>query len=331
MAKSLFALRSSERIVHVDIVRGVAITGWAFAMLADLSVKLSGDSFVLLLRLAFVHLVAIVFGLSAALFLERENGSIVFLRRLFCLALLFFLHTLCFSFGFGLGLCMSGVLLILFRGTSLNFLTRLVTIMFFMHVMCAVIDAHFTKGTIPLVASLSSTTFSLVVLGYWAKVSGFFASLCSRFSFCKKYFYLFVGSWIVLSVFSQSFASSHWLFWQSLAFALMVLCGLFMLMHHAQWLSCAILFAPAGRMPLSAGLLMSMAMVSVVTFSFSPVVRILLGMVLLLISTILCQWWLARYAYGPCEWLVRAVMRGAFIPMRMHEQPPAHNVHEHAK
>lgn len=100
-------------------------------------------------------------------------------------------------------------------------------------------------------------------------------------------------------------------------------CGFALLFLSAPWRRVLLLLAPVGRMALTNYLLHSIVGVTVfygVGFDAGPrygyVARILLWTLLFGSQIVFSHWWLARYRFGPAEWLWRSLTYGRPQPMR---------------
>lgn len=81
--------------------------------------------------------------------------------------------------------------------------------------------------------------------------------------------------------------------------------------------------APAGRMALSNYLMQSLVC-SVIFLAYGfrmmgqvgPLGTLLIAFAIFAVQTVISRWWLQRFAYGPVEWLLRAVTHGQFSSLR---------------
>lgn len=96
--------------------------------------------------------------------------------------------------------------------------------------------------------------------------------------------------------------------------------------RYGQWLGA--LLAPAGRMALSNYLLQSLLCCLVFTAyglglagRVSPSATLALAAAIFALQLLLSHLWLARFAYGPAEWLLRALTIGAWPRMRRGDEP----------
>lgn len=82
--------------------------------------------------------------------------------------------------------------------------------------------------------------------------------------------------------------------------------------------------APAGRMALSNYLMQSLVC-SVVFLAYGfrmmgqvgPLGTLLIAFAIFAVQTVISRWWLRHFAYGPVEWLLRAVTHGQFSSLRV--------------
>ncbi len=82
--------------------------------------------------------------------------------------------------------------------------------------------------------------------------------------------------------------------------------------------------APAGRMALSNYLMQSLVC-SVIFLAYgfrmmgrvSPLDTLLIAFAIFAVQTVISRWWLRRFAYGPVEWLLRAVTHWRFSALRV--------------
>lgn len=88
--------------------------------------------------------------------------------------------------------------------------------------------------------------------------------------------------------------------------------------------------APAGRMALSNYLMQSVVCAFLftgwglrLTGSVSPGAGLAIAVGIFLAQLPLSAWWLRRHAYGPVEWLLRALTVGAWPAWRRQRTPPA--------
>jgi uncharacterized protein len=81
--------------------------------------------------------------------------------------------------------------------------------------------------------------------------------------------------------------------------------------------------APAGRMALSNYILQSL-ICSLIFYAYGlrligrmpPLAVLTLGVAIFIVQLGISRWWMARFAYGPLEWLLRALTLGAWPAWR---------------
>jgi uncharacterized protein len=99
--------------------------------------------------------------------------------------------------------------------------------------------------------------------------------------------------------------------------------GLMALFHRPAGAPLLAWLAPAGRMALSNYLLQSLVCALVFTAyglglmgRVAPLACVLCVLALFAAQLALSRWWLARFSYGPVEWLLRALTLAAWPPLR---------------
>jgi len=91
-----------------------------------------------------------------------------------------------------------------------------------------------------------------------------------------------------------------------------------------------LVFADAGRMPLT-NYLMQSVIATLIFYNYGlglfgrvgPLLGLLVSVAIFVVQVLYSQWWLARFQYGPLEWLWRAVTYGKLPPMRVISAPAA--------
>jgi uncharacterized protein len=104
-------------------------------------------------------------------------------------------------------------------------------------------------------------------------------------------------------------------------FALAYIATATLLMQSPAWRARLLPFAPVGRMALSNYLAQSIICIAIyygggLVGVAGPLVGLLLALVIFPAQMIFSAWWLARFRYGPMEWLWRSLTYGRLQPMR---------------
>ncbi|MEM9311815.1 MAG: DUF418 domain-containing protein, partial [Pseudomonadota bacterium] len=112
---------------------------------------------------------------------------------------------------------------------------------------------------------------------------------------------------------------------QALGYALVLI-----LLFHSRWKGIVLVFAPVGRMALTTYVLhgaVLMALFSTIGLGFSgvmpPFACLLFLVALFGVMTAACHWWLARYRYGPLEYVWRWATYGERPKFRLAPAPVA--------
>jgi uncharacterized protein len=105
-------------------------------------------------------------------------------------------------------------------------------------------------------------------------------------------------------------------------FALAYIASATLLMQQPAWRERLSLFAPVGRMALTNYLAQTVICIAVYYFGglvgrSGPLFGLVLALVIFPAQMAFSAWWLARYRYGPMEWLWRTMTYGRAQPMRL--------------
>jgi uncharacterized protein len=104
-------------------------------------------------------------------------------------------------------------------------------------------------------------------------------------------------------------------------FALAYIATATLLMQSPAWRARLFLFAPVGRMALTNYLGQSVICIAIyygggLVGVAGPLFGLMLALVIFPAQMVLSAWWLARFRYGPMEWLWRSLTYGRLQPMR---------------
>ena len=105
-------------------------------------------------------------------------------------------------------------------------------------------------------------------------------------------------------------------------FALAYIASATLLMQQRAWRERLLHFAPVGRMALTNYLAQTVICISIYYFGglvgrAGPLFGLLLALVIFPLQMAFSAWWLARYRFGPMEWLWRTMTYGRAQPMRL--------------
>jgi uncharacterized protein len=105
-------------------------------------------------------------------------------------------------------------------------------------------------------------------------------------------------------------------------FALGYIAAAILLLERAAWRARLMLFAPVGRMALTNYLAQSVICLSIyyaggLIGRVGPLFGLVLALVIFPVQMAWSTWWLARYRFGPMEWLWRSLTYGRLQPMRL--------------
>jgi uncharacterized protein len=106
------------------------------------------------------------------------------------------------------------------------------------------------------------------------------------------------------------------------ALSLGYVCFVILLCQDAQWRARLHRFAAVGRMALTNYLLQSVIGTLIFYsyglgfFGVGPAVLLPLTFVIFAVQLVLSSWWIARYRFGPVEWLWRRLTYKGSLPMR---------------
>lgn len=105
-------------------------------------------------------------------------------------------------------------------------------------------------------------------------------------------------------------------------FALAHIATATLLLERAAWRRRLALFAPVGRMAPTNYLAQTVACISIyyaagLVGEAGPLFGLLLALVIFPAQMLASAWWLARFRYGPMEWLWRSLTYGQLQPMRL--------------
>ena len=110
-------------------------------------------------------------------------------------------------------------------------------------------------------------------------------------------------------------------------FALGYIAAATLLLEHARWRRLLGTFAPVGRMALSNYL--SQTLICLAIFyagglfgHFRPALNLIIAIAIFAVQMRLSAWWLARFRFGPMEWLWRSLTYGEMQPMRIPRLTP---------
>lgn len=108
------------------------------------------------------------------------------------------------------------------------------------------------------------------------------------------------------------------------AMSLAYICGLVLLFQRPAWRRRLSVLAPVGRMALTNYLTQSFLGIALfygIGFGLhgriGPMFQVLLSITIIAIQAVVSRWWLARYRFGPAEWLWRTLTYGKRQPMRL--------------
>jgi uncharacterized protein len=122
-------------------------------------------------------------------------------------------------------------------------------------------------------------------------------------------------SWMPLAM-AASFAVG------TVPFALAYIATATLLLERAAWRRRLGLFAPVGRMALTNYLAQTVLCITIyyaggLVGQAGPLFGLLLALVIFPAQMLASAWWLARFRYGPMEWLWRSLTYGRLQPMRL--------------
>jgi uncharacterized protein len=110
-------------------------------------------------------------------------------------------------------------------------------------------------------------------------------------------------------------------------FALGYIAAATLLLEHARWRPLLGTFAPVGRMALTNYL--SQTVICLTIFyagglfgHFRPALNLIIAIAIFAVQMRLSAWWLARFRFGPMEWLWRSLTYGEMQPMRIARLTP---------
>ena len=113
-----------------------------------------------------------------------------------------------------------------------------------------------------------------------------------------------------------------------LALGLLYLAGLVLLFQHPGWRRLIVPLAPLGRMALTHYI--GQTIIAIVLFygvgfglgaRFGLVGTVVAGLVILALQLAASHWWLARFQFGPLEWLWRSLTYLRLQPLRRLRSP----------
>jgi uncharacterized protein len=112
-------------------------------------------------------------------------------------------------------------------------------------------------------------------------------------------------------------------------FALAYIAAATLLLEHRRWKTVLGIFAPVGRMALTNYLAQTLICVTIyyaggLFGSFRPTLGLLIAVIIFAAQIRFSTWWLARYRFGPMEWLWRSLTYGHMQPMRIPIPEPVH-------
>ena len=95
-----------------------------------------------------------------------------------------------------------------------------------------------------------------------------------------------------------------------------------LLLEQAAWRSRLGVFAPVGRMALSNYLLQTVICLTIYYAGglfghYRPALNLVIALLIFIVQMRVSAWWLARYRFGPMEWLWRSLTYGRRQPMRL--------------
>ena len=113
------------------------------------------------------------------------------------------------------------------------------------------------------------------------------------------------------------------------AMSMAYVCGIILLFQRPAWRRRLLVLAPVGRMALTNYLTQSvvaMALFYGIGFGLAgkvgPTIQVALSIAIIAAQAAISRWWLARYRFGPAEWLWRSLTYGRRQPMRVAGYPP---------